>query len=142
MKDTTVDILKRNSLSVTDSRRSILDLFLQQNASALRHSDIEHHLGAMDRVTIYRTLQAFCEKGIIHSIPGSDGAARYALCKGGCEHGHHHDDHVHFVCTQCGSTQCLDDVHVPFVRMPDGFEANKSEMVVSGTCKGCRKRMN
>ena len=138
MKDATVDILKRNSLSVTESRRNILQLFLQQNASALRHADIEQSLQSMDRVTIYRTLQAFAEKGIIHSIPGSDGAARYALCKDGCTDGHHHDDHVHFVCTRCGATQCLDDVHVPFVRMPEGFEASKTEMVVSGICRKCR----
>lgn len=138
MKDQTVDILKKNNLSVTDSRRNILQLFLNQNASALRHSDIEHALMGLDRVTIYRTLQAFAEKGIIHSIPGSDGAARYALCKGGCEQGHHHDDHVHFLCTRCGATQCLDDVLVPFVRMPDGFEAIKTEMVVSGICSKCR----
>ncbi|MCU0334915.1 MAG: transcriptional repressor [Chitinophagaceae bacterium] len=138
MADATVDILKRNNLSVTDSRRSILQLFLLQEASALRHADIEHSLQGMDRVTIYRTLQAFAEKGIIHSIPGSDGAARYALCRSGCTDGHHHDDHVHFVCTRCSATQCLDDVHVPFVRMPEGFEASKAEMVVSGVCSKCR----
>lgn len=139
MKDQAAEILRKNNLSVTDSRRNILHLFMSQNASALRHSDIEHKLEGLDRVTIYRTLQAFAEKGIIHTIPGSDGAARYALCKSGCEEGHHHDDHVHFVCIKCGATQCLDDVHVPFVRMPDGFEATKTEMVVSGVCANCRR---
>jgi Fe2+ or Zn2+ uptake regulation protein len=29
-------------------------------------------------------------------------------------------------------------VHVPFVRMPEGFEASKAEMVVSGVCSKCR----
>lgn len=140
MKDQAAEILRKNNLSVTDSRRNILHLFMNQNASALRHSDIEHRLEGLDRVTIYRTLQAFAEKGIIHTIPGSDGAARYALCKSGCEEGHHHDDHVHFICVKCGATQCLDDVHVPFVRMPDGFEATKTEMVVSGICANCRKK--
>jgi Fur family ferric uptake transcriptional regulator len=139
MKDQAAEILRKNNLSVTDSRRNILHLFMNQNASALRHSDIEHKLEGLDRVTIYRTLQAFAEKGIIHTIPGSDGAARYAICKSGCEEGHHHDDHVHFVCIKCGATQCLDDVHVPFVRMPDGFEATKTEMVVSGVCANCRR---
>ncbi len=140
MKDLTVEILRRNNLSVTDSRRSILHLFMQQRTTALRHSDIEHSLDAVDRVTIYRTLQAFADKGIIHSIPGSDGAARYALCKNGCEEGHHHDDHVHFVCLQCGATQCLDDVHIPYLNMPDGFEIRKTEMVVSGICCKCKQQ--
>jgi Fur family ferric uptake transcriptional regulator len=42
------------------------------------------------------------------------------------------------VCTKCHQTQCLDDVHIPYVKMPDGFEMEKAEMVVSGICKNCR----
>jgi Fur family ferric uptake transcriptional regulator len=139
MKDPAIPILKKNQLSITESRRQILHMFMQQKAGALRHSDIEREFHDMDRVTIYRTLQAFCEKGIIHTIPGSDGAARYALCRSGCETGHHHDNHVHFVCSVCKQTQCLEDVHIPFVKMPEGFEMKKAEMVVSGICKQCRQ---
>jgi Fe2+ or Zn2+ uptake regulation protein len=66
------DLLKRNHLSVTDSRKKILSLFLQSK-DALTHGDIEKKAGEkFDRVTIYRTLQTFVEKGIIHSIPTSD----------------------------------------------------------------------
>lgn len=138
MHSETIDILKRNNLSVTDSRRHILELFMTQSTNALRHSDIENSLEGVDRVTIYRTLQTFTEKGILHSVPASDGTARYALCKSGCEEGHHHDNHVHFLCIRCGAIQCLDDVHVPVVRLPEGFMPEKTEMVVSGVCQFCR----
>jgi Fur family transcriptional regulator, ferric uptake regulator len=139
MKDAITDILKKNHLSVTDSRRAILKLFYQTTAGALRHCDIERNLTDVDRVTIYRTLQAFSDKGIIHTIPGSDGAVRYALCRNGCEEGHHHDDHVHFVCSVCGTTLCLEQVHVPAVKLPEGFEPHQVEMVVSGICSKCRE---
>ncbi len=80
-------ILKKNSLSVTDSRKKILSLFLQSK-DALAHGDIEKKAGEkFDRVTIYRTLQTFVEKGIVHSIPTSDNSVKYALCKD-CEEGH------------------------------------------------------
>ena len=63
------DILKSNQLSVTSGRRKILELFLHQDG-ALSHNDIEKKAGEkFDRVTVYRTLQAFLEKGLIHSIP-------------------------------------------------------------------------
>ena len=75
------DILRKNQLSVTDSRKSILDLFLHSNG-ALAHADIEKQTGEkFDRVTVYRTLQAFMEKGIIHTIPTADNAIRYAFVK-------------------------------------------------------------
>ena len=66
------DILHRRQLSSTESRRKILTLFLNSD-DALTHGDIEKEVGSKyDRVTIYRTLQTFEEKGIIHSLPGSD----------------------------------------------------------------------
>ena len=51
-----VDTLKRNQLSITDSRKKILEMFLQRKG-ALAHADIEQQSGEeFDRVTIYRTL--------------------------------------------------------------------------------------
>ena len=78
------NILKRNQLSVTDSRKKILELFQAHNG-ALGHNDIERKTGEkFDRVTIYRTLQTFLEKGIIHTIPTPDNSVLYALCKDEC----------------------------------------------------------
>jgi len=133
------DILRRNSLSVTESRRKILYLFLNMQG-ALAHADIERRAGEkFDRVTVYRTLQTFVEKGIIHTIPTTDNSVRYALCKDDCTEGHHHDNHVHFICLQCGNTLCLDDVTVPEVRLPKDFSINVIELVVKGICKDCNQ---
>jgi Fur family ferric uptake transcriptional regulator len=131
-------LLKKNQLSVTDSRSKILELFLQQQG-ALAHADIEKKSGAgFDRVTVYRTLQTFVEKGIIHTIPTADNSILYALCKDECTEGHHHDHHVHFVCKGCGNTICLEDITVPDVKLPDGYQATQVEVVVNGICKECR----
>lgn len=131
------DILKRNNLSVTGSREKILSLFLQQEG-ALAHGDIERRAGEkFDRVTVYRTLQTFVEKGIIHAIPTADNSIRYALCKDHCTEGHHHDHHIHFVCTTCGNTYCLDDVVTPEVKLPKGYVSSHIEVVVDGVCKSC-----
>ena len=129
-----LDILKKNDLSVTDGRKKILDLFLSSEG-ALAHADIETNTSnAFDRVTVYRTLQTFVEKGIIHNIPTTDNSILYALCKDDCEEGHHHDNHVHFICNNCSKTICLDDVIVPTVKLPKGFTPNKTQMVVNGVC--------
>ncbi len=131
------DILKRNDLSITDSRKKILGLFVN-HTGALNHGAIEKSIGdEMDRVTIYRTLQVFVDKGLIHTIPTNDNSISYALCKDHCEAGHHHDNHVHFICTTCSNTTCLDDVTIPEVKLPKGFKPHHAEMVVSGVCKDC-----
>jgi Fur family ferric uptake transcriptional regulator len=132
------EILRRKHLSVTDSRKKILSLFLITK-DALAHGDIEKKAGEkFDRVTVYRTLQTFVEKGIIHTIPTPDNSIRYALCKD-CEEGHHHDEHVHFVCTNCGRTICLDDVVSPKIELPEGYIAHEVQVVINGICIDCNQ---
>ncbi len=132
------DLLKQYGLSVTDSRTKILGLFLN-STGALAHADIEKNTAAnFDRVTVYRTLQTFVEKGIIHQIPTTDNAVLYALCKhNNCTQGLHKDEHVHFICNICTKTICLDDVVVPEVKLPTNFIKAQSAMVVSGVCRAC-----
>ena len=131
------EILKRNQLSVTASREKILHLFLE-GTGALAHGDIEKKAGAkFDRVTVYRTLQTFVEKGIIHSIPTADNSIRYALCKDNCEEGHHHDHHIHFVCTICKNTYCLDDIVTPDIKLPAGYSSSHIEVLAEGVCVNC-----
>jgi Fur family ferric uptake transcriptional regulator len=132
------EILRKNGLSITASREKILNLFLEQ-PGALAHGDIEKKAGEkFDRVTVYRTLQTFVDKGIIHTIPTSDNSIRYALCKDDCKDGHHHDHHVHFVCTNCNVTYCLDDVVTPELKLPKGYTSTHIEVVAEGICKNCK----
>lgn len=138
MKNEIPEILKRSQLSITDSRTKILELFHKANG-ALAHADIEKKTDLIyDRVTIYRTLQTFVEKGIIHTIPTADNSVRYALCKDDCTQGHHHDNHVHFICDDCSTTYCLDNINVPKISLPKGFTQNRADVIISGTCKNCR----
>lgn len=137
MSDIVDVILKKNQLSVTGSRKKILELFIG-STGALAHADIERKAGLkFDRVTVYRTLQTFVDKGIIHSIPTQDNSVKYALCKS-CTDGHHFDNHVHFVCSCCERTICLDNISVPEVKLPQEFAPSFSQMVVTGVCKECK----
>ena len=130
------DILRRRQLSITESRKKILALFMRHN-DALAHADIESKSeGRFDRVTIYRTLQTFVEKGILHTDPTAENNILYALCKD-CTEGHHHDDHVHFYCTSCRNTTCLEHVVVPPIQLPEGYKAKSVQVLIEGTCKNC-----
>jgi Fur family ferric uptake transcriptional regulator len=136
-ENTVALLLRQNNLSVTSSRQKILQLFIE-HPGALAHGDIEKKAGErFDRVTIYRTLQTFMDKGIIHSIPSADNSIRYALCKDECREGHHHDHHIHFICENCGQTYCLDDVVTPEIKLPRGYIAKHAELVVEGICRAC-----
>lgn len=130
------DTLKDHKLRSTTCREDVLITFLNQEI-ALSHGDIENQLkDRFDRVTIYRTLKTFLEKGIIHKVLDDEGI-RYALCKDYCKEHDHHHDHVHFKCTQCGKTNCLEKVHVPAIQLPDGYRTQEVNLLIQGMCPEC-----
>jgi len=132
------DTLKEYELRHTGCRSDILQSF-QSFDFALSHGDLEERFGErFDRVTIYRTLKTFVEKGIIHKVLDDVGGTKYALCRTTeCSHDNHHHDHVHFKCLQCGNTTCIESVHIPIFNLPEGYKRNEVNMLVQGTCPTC-----
>jgi Fur family transcriptional regulator, ferric uptake regulator len=132
-------IIHTYGLRKTKCRTDVLSLFLE-NTHALAHAAIEQQLGKQyDRVTLYRTLHSFEEKGLLHSINDGSGAVKYALCKEACTQHRHLDNHVHFSCTACGQTYCINEVHIPQLRMPEGYQVQELHFSAQGICRSCSK---
>ena len=139
MKRTQTQLLKEHQLKSTSGRAAILSLFLH-NDRALSYSDIEKKIAASyDRVTVYRTLKTFLDRGVIHKVLDDGGSLKYALCDVACTTGHHHHEHVHFKCTNCGETNCLEQVGIPTIQLPPGFSANELNLLIQGVCDKCRR---
>ena len=129
-------LLKSFRLRSTPTREEILHLFLKKD-HALSHSDIESEIADdIDRVTVYRTLKTFNDRGLIHKVLDDGGSVKYALCSEACSATVHRHEHVHFKCTRCGQTICL-DVEIPLVRLPEGYNAKEVNLLVQGTCQNC-----
>jgi Fur family ferric uptake transcriptional regulator len=129
-------LLKDFNLRATPNREEILHLFLLKNY-ALSHGDIEKEIdNSLDRVTVYRTLKTFLDKGLIHKVLDDEGSLKYALCKEACSTAEHHHDHVHFKCTKCGQTNCL-NVDVPAIKLPKGYQVNEVNLLIQGICEKC-----
>jgi len=130
-------LLKDHSLRLTQSRSDIISIFLEKDV-AISHGDIEFAMdGKYDRVTIYRTLKSFLESGLIHKVLDDNGGTRYALCDAACADGDHRHDHIHFKCSSCEETTCLDGVLIPSVNLPEGFRAAESNYLITGVCSKC-----
>jgi Fur family ferric uptake transcriptional regulator len=129
-------LLKDFRLRTTPSRQEILHLFLRKEY-ALSHGDIEKEINnALDRVTVYRTLKTFLDKGLIHKVLDDEGSLKYALCNEACTTTGHHHNHVHFKCTMCGQTNCL-DVEIPAVKLPKGYKPKELNILIQGICENC-----
>ncbi len=131
--------LRSSNLRQTEAREAVLSIF-KDGSFALAHADIENILSdKFDRVTIYRTLKTFVDKGLIHKVLDDVGGMKYAICKAECntaEH-HHNHDHVHFKCSVCGQTTCLESVIIPAMTLPTGYKKTEMNLLVQGVCSMC-----
>ena len=128
--------LNERKIKATTMRLLVLDFLLRQPA-AVSLNDLEASFHRADRITLYRTLKTFEEKGLVHSIGDGTGAVKYALCAGSCRPQAHHDLHVHFHCSQCGETYCLPTSRIPEIPLPDNFLTEEVNLVVKGVCGSC-----
>lgn len=136
MNPSSETLLRNFSLRSTPTREQIIHLFLKKNY-ALSHGDIEKEItDELDRVTVYRTLKTFLDKGLIHKVLDDEGSLKYALCNEACTLTGHHHDHVHFKCEMCGQTNCL-NIDVPSVKLPKGYRANEVNLLIQGICERC-----
>ncbi len=140
MNATIKNILKEHDLRYTSCREEVLDKFLQQDF-ALSHADLEANVSEhFDRVTVYRTLRTFLDAGLIHKVLDDEGITKYALCRQHCSLHEHHHEHVHFKCTSCGLTNCLDNVQIPSIILPNGYRATETNLLMQGVCANCSER--
>ncbi len=118
----------------TKTKQLVMNV-LENSNSALCHEEIEKCLsGKMDRVTIYRILQGFCDDGKAHKII-DNGKTCYALCHN-CSAEKHHDNHPHFHCLACDTITC---VAQPIVQqqLPAGYKAVSIASYITGYCQKC-----
>jgi Fur family ferric uptake transcriptional regulator len=131
-------ILENHDLRKTSFRKDVLNVFLSNRGRALSSAELEDYLKEADRITLYRTLKSFEEKGVIHQAVDGSNLNKYALCSDDCSTGTHQDEHAHFHCSICGETQCLyHSLKTLEYRVPEKFVVTGSDVVLTGKCPKC-----
>lgn len=133
-------VLKANQLKITQPRLRVLDI-ISTKLSAISQPELEKILGSeIDRVTLYRILASFEEKGILHKVFDLNGTATYAFCSTKCSADHHHDQHVHFICSVCNSVYCLEEIALPKINLPTDFSLHSIAINAVGICDICNEK--
>ncbi len=135
MKNIEKTLLEKNTTPT--SMRILVYGFLEQQQVAMSLSEIESHFYKADRVTIYRTLKTFEEKGIAHSIQENT-TTKYILCHDGCDESTHKDWHLHFYCKICKQTTCKEDFVIPQHEVRD-YRIEEIKLFGKGVCENCLK---
>ena len=129
------DLLARHGIKPT-ANRIVVAKTLAKEDRPLSLSELERKIMTIDKSGIFRALTLFRDHHLVHAIEDGGEGVRYELCR---SHSDTDDDdmHVHFFCECCHQTSCLDDIHIPPVSLPDGYEMTTANYVVKGICPNC-----
>lgn len=131
----TEEFLKESGIRPTSTRVLIWEK-INEVSFAFSLTDIEDLIPDIDRSTIFRTLVAFEEHHLLHSIDDGSGAQKYCVAKS------EEEQHVHITCNICHHTYCCKSLLVPKVEVPDGFQVIETSYVIKGICGECSKKIS
>ncbi|NET32776.1 MAG: transcriptional repressor [Cyanothece sp. SIO1E1] len=132
--DTIVQILKSKGLRVTPQRYAVYANLL----SRTDHPTAEQLLGDLNQdfpvssqATVYSSLQALREVGLVREVLLEEGVSRYDA---------NVNSHHHFRCSRCGA---ISDIawnvfeNLDLNRLAPGIQAETYEVTVHGLCDRC-----
>jgi len=127
--------IRNAGLRATPSRIAVLHL-LRSAGSPVSHSDVVAKLASQtwDPATIYRNLTDLSDVGLARRTDVGDHVWRFEATTG-----HQAQAHPHFVCTECGSVECLPDLEYEVTRAkaPRAVRLKRVEIQLRGPCDAC-----
>ncbi len=130
-------ILSDKGISRTNFRSKLVYLFYSSNRSLSVEEILNYFKNSVNKVTVYRSLESFENKGLIHKVPDIKNLMRYSLCKDECSANSHNHNHGHFICYECNDTFCLDSIKIPEITTLKNFVIKDLKLTMEGYCKNC-----
>lgn len=127
--------IREAGLRATPARIATLKL-LHEATSPMTHAEVSrelHELG-VDKATVFRNLNDMATAGLLRRTELGDRVWRFEL-GGDDEHG---SAHPHFVCVDCGTVSCMDEIKLTAgsVRLSQEF-GEVTEILLRGHCNDC-----
>jgi Fur family ferric uptake transcriptional regulator len=119
------DRLHECGLRCTEPRRCIIEAL---ERGPRTHAQLLEETG-LDRVTVYRNLQALQKAGLVYRVPIEGSETIYVLCREGSSL------HAHFFCERCHRAYCLEPGTF-WLTGPWGKSVHR--VLLLGICPQCR----
>jgi Fur family ferric uptake transcriptional regulator len=133
------DLLSKHAIHKTQPRRELVKII---SAFGKRHFSVEDVLrvlkrtkGVVSRASIYRTINLFSKKGLLHAIDIGEGFQMYELAA-------HKDHHDHLYCIRCGmiiefKEKLIEELQTKACKK-NYFYPLDHTLRIRGLCKACK----
>ena len=128
--------IREAGLRATPARIATLKL-LHEATAPLTHAEVSHELLdlGVDKATVFRNLNDMASAGLLRRTELGDRVWRFELVSEGDDHD---SAHPHFVCVDCGTVSCMDEVKLTAGSMRLSQEFGQvTEILLRGHCNDC-----
>lgn len=137
--ETVVAKLREHHVHLTQNRITVFKL-LSESTRALSVSLImKQSETSLDRISVYRALRYFLQKGIVEVVPNNMGVAKYILASSNREVVKSRDTKcAYFICSCCQHTELIAE---PINIKPASLtkhQVSKYSLILEGLCSSCR----
>lgn len=139
MNEIIEDMIIRKGVRPTSNRILILRYMLNADRP-MSLSELDDALDTVDKSSIFRVLTTLSNAGILHTIEDGRGVTHYEICHGDHNSEGEDDSHVHFFCRICKGLTCLENLPLPHVNLPEGFNMEGGNYMLKGICPKCSKK--
>jgi Fur family peroxide stress response transcriptional regulator len=98
------------------------------------YQEVQRQMPAISFNTVYKTLEVFCQKGLVIKVNPLHEVARYDI---DTKH------HAHLICRNCHAIVDLTEEAVPAPTLPEeargGFKVEQHSLIFWGLCPRCQK---
>lgn len=136
LSDSLKQVIRATGLRATPARVATLSL-LQTATSPLTHAEVAEGLQGLDidKATVFRNLNDLATAGLLRKTELGDRSWRFELAS---KDGHDANAHPHFVCVDCGTISCMDEIKLTAgsERISQQF-GDVTEILLRGHCRDC-----
>jgi Fur family peroxide stress response transcriptional regulator len=132
-----VEKLRSHRISVTPQRLAVLSILESRRdhpTAEQIYVEVRRDLPAISFNTVYKTLEVFCQKGLVIKVNPLHEVARYDV---------ETDHHAHLICRKCHFIVDLHDEVAPAFTLPQeahaGFQLERHSLIFWGLCPQCQK---
>ena len=130
------EMIQATGLRATTARVATL-LVLREASSPLTHAEVSTRLAehGIDKATVFRNLNDMVTANLLRRSELGDHVWRFEIIVG---EGHAHAAHPHFVCVDCGTVSCMDEIELTSKSKSTSSNFGQvTEILLRGHCPEC-----
>lgn len=133
-----IEKLRSQHISVTPQRLAVLGILESRRdhpTAEQIYQEVRRQMPAISFNTVYKTLEVFCQKGLVIKVNPLHEVARYDI---------ETEYHVHLICRKCRFIVDLPDEVAPIPSLSEeaqaGFHVEQQSLTFWGLCPQCQKK--